>query len=50
MLLVREILRQFYVESLEFCPPHLSAVSTFPWEIQESHFNNTKNRLKYVNF
>jgi len=24
---------------LQFCPPHLSDVTTLPWEIQRSHFS-----------
>ena len=37
--LVCEILTKFDIESLYTCPPYLYTVTTFPWEIQKSHFS-----------
>ena len=38
MILVREILRKFDIDSVYICPPYLYTVATLPWEIQKSHF------------
>jgi len=34
------MLRKFYINILQICPPHLYAVATLPREIQKSLFNN----------
>jgi len=38
MIFVCEILRKFDFSILYICPPYLYTVTTLPWEIQKSHF------------